>query len=136
MREKTLVGTTGKVYRLMPHERWLAERFVARTEKVVSPKGLLRRIGLSATILRASATANAMFVSLFSLGLLIATYEAANRHSLSITPYIVNILIYFVLSGPFYVLQYRRRIQSVRESRAYRAGQSTDGAGDGKTDSR
>jgi hypothetical protein len=119
--DATLVGTAGKSYHLMPHERWLAERFVARSEKINSPKGVLRRSGSSATALRASASANAMIVSPLSIALLIATAMVANHHPESALPFIVNILIYFVLCGPFLVLQYRRRFQSMREARAFRA---------------
>jgi len=117
----TLVGTSGRTYRLMPHERWLAERLVARSEKIDSPKGVLRRSGSSATVLRAGATANAMIVSPLSIALLIATAVVANHHPESAMPFIINILIYFVLCGPFLVLQYRRRFQSMREARAFRA---------------
>jgi len=43
--DATLVGTTGKAYHAMPHERWLAEHLVTRSGKVDSPKGVLRRSG-------------------------------------------------------------------------------------------
>jgi hypothetical protein len=122
--DATLVGTKDKTYHLMPHERWLAERLVKRSERVDSPKGILRRNGFLATALRAGAAADAMIVAPLSLALLIATYVVANSHPANATPFIINILVYFVLAGPFFVFQYRRRFQSMRESRAYRAAQT------------
>lgn len=134
MVDSTLVGIKGRTYHLLPHERWLAERIVAKSKMVESPKGLLRRSGFSATVLRAGVTANAMFVAPLSLALLIATYVVADHHPTNALPYIINIVVYFLLAGPFFLLQYRRRIQSLREGRAYRAGQLVDGSGDGEAD--
>jgi hypothetical protein len=119
--DATLVGASGKTYHLMPHERWLAEYFVARSGTVEAPKGSLFRSGPSATALRASSVANALIVSPLSLALLIATAVVAHHHPQSVTPFIINITLYVVLAGPFLTLQFRRRFQGVRETRAFRA---------------
>lgn len=121
--DSTLVGSIGKTYHLLPQERWIARRIVARWERIDSPKGILRRNGLASANLRAGAVGDAMIAAPLSIALLIATDVVATHHPANATPFIINILIYFVLAGPFVFLQYRRRLQSMRETRAYRANE-------------
>ncbi len=119
--DSTLITTTGKVYHLMPQERWFAERLIARAKRIDSPTGALRRNGYSATVLLLGSVGNAIIGYLLSVVLLIAMYVAANHHPVNATPYIINILIYLILAGPIYFLLLRRRLQSLREARAYRS---------------
>jgi hypothetical protein len=65
--------------------------------------------------------ANALIVSPLSLALLIATTVVVHHHPQNATPLIINIVLYAILAGPFLFLQFRRRFQSMRETRAFRA---------------
>jgi hypothetical protein len=125
----TLVGANGKTYHFLAHERWVAERLVARYERLDSPKGILRRNGLSASILRASGAADSLVVAVLTLALLIATEVIQSDHPATIAPFVINVFVFCALAGPFAFLQSRRRVQSMRETRAYRTGVSSDGAG-------
>lgn len=116
-----VVGTRGSIYHLLPHERTMAASFEKKFEMAHTKTGVLSRNGPVSSALRAAATANAMIVSLFSIALIFATAMFANRHPVSSTPYIINIVIYTAVAGPFIYLQWRRRLQANREGRAYRA---------------
>ena len=124
MMDSNFVGYRGTSYHLLPHERSMAASYEKKFEKVHTKTGALRRNGSASAALRAAATANAMIVGLFSIALLIATSMVAEHHPVSPTRYIINIVIYFIVAGPFLFLQWRRRIQSGREARAYRGGVS------------
>jgi hypothetical protein len=119
--DATLTGSNGRTYHLWPHERWWVDRFLPKVQKSESPKTLLRRSGYPATVLRIGGMASSMVSTPLSLALFIATWVDARHHPVTPTPYIINILIYLVLAGPFFFLLYRRRFQSGREARAYRS---------------
>jgi len=119
--DASLTGSNGRTYHLWPHERWWVDRFLPRVKMSDSPKALLRHSGYSATVLRISGMASAMIGGPLSFALVIATAVVAGHHPVTATPYIVNVLIYFIVAGPFYFLLYRRRFQSGREARAFRA---------------
>ncbi len=122
--DSIVVGSRGTTYNLLPHERLIASSFEKKFEKVHTKTGVLRRNGSASAALRAAVTANAMIVGLSSIALLVATSMVAKDHPVSPSRYIINIVIYTVVAGPFLYLQWRRRIQSGREARAYRDGVS------------
>jgi hypothetical protein len=65
--------------------------------------------------------ANALIVSPLSLALLIATTVVVHHHPKTVLPLLINIVLYVMLAGPFLFLQFRRRFQSARETRTFRA---------------
>jgi hypothetical protein len=97
-----------------------------RVNKSDSPKTLLRRAGYPATVLRVSGMASAMIGAPLSLTLIVVILIVNDHHPVTTTPFIVTVLIYLLVAVPFSILQFRRRFQSDREDRAFRAAASAE----------
>jgi hypothetical protein len=121
--ESRLSSPTGRTYHLLPHERLVAERYASGVERVAAKKGRSLRSGSTAVSLRGAVVANALIVSPLSIAFLVTFGSQAHRLVSSTTPsweIKVWVLSFIAVVLPFWYLQFRRRVQSSRESRAYR----------------
>jgi hypothetical protein len=127
--ETRLVSPTGRGYHLLPYERFIAARFVSSLERVAIKKGRTLRRGPTSMTLQGAAAANSLIVGPLSVAFLVTFGSQAHRLVSSSTPsweIKVWVLGFIALVLPFWFLQFRRRIQASRESRAYRRVDAPD----------
>jgi hypothetical protein len=123
--ESRLTSPNGRFYHLLPHERLIAGRYLPGVERIATKKGRPLLSGHTAVTLRGAALANAFMVSLISIAFLMSFGSQAHRLIDSTTPsWEIKVWVFslVVILLPFGFLQFRRRIQANRESRAYRQG--------------
>jgi hypothetical protein len=128
--ETRLISPTGRAYHLFTYERLIAERYMSGVERVAIKKGRPVRGGPIAAPLRGAVVANAFVVTPLSVAFLLAFGSQAHRLVSSATPsweIKVWVCSFIVVVLPFGFLQFRRRIQMSRESRAYRRGDTSEG---------
>jgi hypothetical protein len=132
--ESRLTSPSGGTYHLLPHERFVANRYVSDVERVAIKKGRPLRGGPIVVSLRGAIVANGLIAGLLSVAFLVTFGSQAHRLVLSTTPsweIKVWVCSFIVSVLPFWFLQFRRRIQATREFRAYRRRDKSEIGPDG-----